>query len=375
MKIHLLGDSLVQTKQPTHTPFYGSWGEALLFFLRGDVTVFNYALGGRSSRSFLNEGRFYDKGIFTVDQAPRGMGPALPRIEKGDYVLIHFMTNDDSSPPFRTELTTRVPLGQPDENGIYPTIKPTEDMLVSTDYWIPGYPERLYEVPNRTEKDVQSLMETVAQLLKSCGDVYFPYDCPATYKGYLKVYIDMVREKGAIPILVIPPCLHMFSGDKILPVGGVFGGRDAYNEFTYVEAVRQLSRETDTPAMDLFTPYRAVYEYLGPDLSSYFHNISIAASDIANIDALYDDYAKAVETQWLSDYNRRRATGDFLAQDYNHSNHFGAFYQAAVLVENLIQADILTDCLLTTPKAMPGVPDKLVAHMEYLKNRLKFVKL
>ena len=58
MNIYLAGDSIVQNY--TEEEFIAGWGQFLPRFFKSDVNVFNYAKGGRSSRLFINEGRFED---------------------------------------------------------------------------------------------------------------------------------------------------------------------------------------------------------------------------------------------------------------------------------------------------------------------------
>lgn len=97
--VFLAGDSTMSQKLVTRRPETG-WGEALQqYFDVDEVRVENHARNGRSSRSFLAEGRW---------QA------IVERLEPGDYVLIQFGHNDESpdkgdrySPPdeFQSNLT------------------------------------------------------------------------------------------------------------------------------------------------------------------------------------------------------------------------------------------------------------------------------
>ena len=96
--IHACGDSLVTAYGSDENNFIGGWGDHLWsFFEETRVQVNVYAQGGRSSRSYLNEGRFVDNGLFTVNDFPYGMGPVCNRIKPGDYVLLQFCHNDDNS--------------------------------------------------------------------------------------------------------------------------------------------------------------------------------------------------------------------------------------------------------------------------------------
>ena len=69
MNIYLAGDSIVQNY--TEEEFIAGWGQYLKYYVTPDTKVFNCAKGGRSSRLFLNEGRF-DK-IDESIQAPGGL--------------------------------------------------------------------------------------------------------------------------------------------------------------------------------------------------------------------------------------------------------------------------------------------------------------
>lgn len=79
--IFTIGDSLVQTYNETYAPQTG-WGQMLQEYFDDDaVTVRNYALGGRSTGSYMREGR---------------LNEVLLNIQPGDYVLIEFGHNDAS---------------------------------------------------------------------------------------------------------------------------------------------------------------------------------------------------------------------------------------------------------------------------------------
>lgn len=73
MNIYLAGDSIVQDY--TDEEFIAGWGQYLPYYIASGNNVINYAKGGRSSRLFINEGRF--------DELDRHIG-------KGDYLLIEF---------------------------------------------------------------------------------------------------------------------------------------------------------------------------------------------------------------------------------------------------------------------------------------------
>ncbi len=77
--LHLIGDSTMADKPvPSHNPERG-WGQALSEFIDGGVTVANHAVNGRSTRSFITEGRW---------------DSLRTRLRKGDYVIIQFGHNE-----------------------------------------------------------------------------------------------------------------------------------------------------------------------------------------------------------------------------------------------------------------------------------------
>lgn len=348
MKIHLLGDSIVQSVSKEGRGFYSGWGDYLSLFFKEQVEVRNYARGGRSSRSFLNEGRFLDMGLFTVNDPPYGMGPAYPCIEAGDYVFLQFMHNDDDSENASYRVNKQVTLGTPDERGTYPTILPEESMRVSTDYWIPGYPECLY-AEGKTKEQVEVILETAKGLLDECGGSYYPYNCGATYKGYLKFYVDRIREKGAYPVLITAPVRWCFEGEKIVPRPGHHGGRDAYHAYPYVEAMRQLGQECGVPVLDLFEETKELYERLGSEASSYLHNLVV------------DNTGPSYRTcdSWCQEYDKRRKNKDFQSLDKVHSNRFGACLQAALLVKLIKRQKFLDAYLLENPSGFEMIPVRL----------------
>ena len=77
----LAGDSTMAAKEATRRPEMG-WGEALpQYFQPGDVRIVNRAANGRSTRTFIAEGRW------------RGITDSLVA---GDYVFIQFGHNDEA---------------------------------------------------------------------------------------------------------------------------------------------------------------------------------------------------------------------------------------------------------------------------------------
>jgi lysophospholipase L1-like esterase len=78
-RVFLAGDSTMQYNDCTTYPQTG-WGQMLPLFLRQEISVFNFAKNGRSTKSFINEGR-----LSQIDRL----------LQKNDYLLIQFGHNDE----------------------------------------------------------------------------------------------------------------------------------------------------------------------------------------------------------------------------------------------------------------------------------------
>ncbi|HLP26724.1 MAG TPA: rhamnogalacturonan acetylesterase [Acidobacteriota bacterium] len=85
-RLHLAGDSTMATKErQTPNPEYG-WGEALPRYFSARLTVVNYAANGRSSKSFITEGRWQK---------------LVDALEPGDWAIVQFGHNDQKANPDR----------------------------------------------------------------------------------------------------------------------------------------------------------------------------------------------------------------------------------------------------------------------------------
>ncbi len=92
--LYIAGDSTAAAKEERARPETG-WGECLPAYLSPSVRVENRAANGRSSRSFLEEGR---------------LEAILGTIRPGDYLLIQFGHNDSKEDPARrTEPVSEFP--------------------------------------------------------------------------------------------------------------------------------------------------------------------------------------------------------------------------------------------------------------------------
>lgn len=195
----------------------GGWGEFLQCFFNGAVQIQDYANGGRSSRSFINEG---------------SLEKIRQQIGKGDYLFIQFGHNDSSNASGYLE-DRYVPLGEPNKKGIYPV---TEGRKVRT--------------PD--------------SLIDKYGTTFYAYNSGGTYKWYLMQYVNVALEAGATPVLVTPVSRMYFDGK-----GRITPHHDSKDTSTktqitrnnaYVDAVRQLAKEKKILLIDGFEITKTLYE-------------------------------------------------------------------------------------------------------------------
>lgn len=78
--IYMAGDSTMSYKPKKEHPERG-WGMMLPEYFDEKVMIDNHAVNGRSSKSFISEGRWQ---------------PIMDKVQKGDYVIIQFGHNDSS---------------------------------------------------------------------------------------------------------------------------------------------------------------------------------------------------------------------------------------------------------------------------------------
>lgn len=84
--IFMIGDSTMANKDISHDRKERGWGMALQCFFDDNIRIDNHAVNGRSSLSFINEGRW---------------DTVLNRMRPGDYVIIQFGHNDEKPQPDR----------------------------------------------------------------------------------------------------------------------------------------------------------------------------------------------------------------------------------------------------------------------------------
>lgn len=80
--IHLVGDSTMADKPHPEVNAEKGWGQMLQLYFNDHASILNHAVNGRSTRSFINEGRWNE---------------VVNALNPGDYVLIQFGHNDQKS--------------------------------------------------------------------------------------------------------------------------------------------------------------------------------------------------------------------------------------------------------------------------------------
>ena len=326
--VYLAGDSTVKTYEDGQ--YIGGWGQFLDLFLSDEIKVVNAAHGGRSSRSFINEGRLFNIEGNNYSFSQNGGNSIEDLIKAGDYLLIQFGHNDDASKlsNYSTIYDRMVPLGTPDENGIYPV---TPAVKSPTTF----LPEEYTKVA--TDSEEQNALTEIAKY----GSEYYAYGS-GTYKWYLKQYIDFAREHGAIPVLITPVARVKFNSN-----GEIIGGAGLHGEnFAYVEAVRQLAKEEDCLLIDLFSESKEILETATPSYANYLMALK----------------PNGLTGTWPADYDATYGNGElgYEGIEATHYNKYGAFLQAARVAEAMLafgEDHPFYDKVLTAPETYIDPPN------------------
>ncbi len=302
--IFLAGDSTVKTYEEDQ--YIAGWGQYLQAFLNAEnVTVVNKSNGGRSSRSFINEGRLFTQS----DKKYTSYTSIESEIKAGDYLMIQFGHNDEETngSTYSNYIDRKVPLGTADVNGIFPTVLPTK--MASTKHLPVDFEN------NASATDKVSANATI----KSYGEYYYSFDCGVTFKGYLKMYVDFARSKGAIPILCTPVARVKFDSAGTTLVGG--NGKHGPN-FEYVQAVRQLAQEENCLLIDTFADSKAFLE-------------TATKTDADYLMALKPNSLKGA---WPTDYDSSygNTSAGYTGIEATHYNKYGAYIQAGKIAETFL---------------------------------------
>ena len=159
--IYLVGDSTVRNGKGDGANGQWGWGEPLVdFFDPAKINVVNRALGGRSSRTYITEGRWDE---------------VLPMLKPGDFVIFQ-MGHNDSGPLDDTSRARGT---------------------------LPGVGDESKEINN----PITQKQEVVH-----------------TYGWYMRKYVDDALAKGAIPIVCSPIPRKIWQDGKVVRNAGDYGG-------------------------------------------------------------------------------------------------------------------------------------------------------
>ncbi len=229
------GDSTVKTNLFVTFPQTGI-GQAFDRYVRPDVVIFNHAENGRSTKSFLAEGRL----------------PAIEEnIKEGDFLFIQFGHNDEKlEDPLRgthpeTDFTENLQIfiDTAKKHGAYPVlITPLERRLFEEDGSLKTpsahepYVKAILEAGRRFETPVIDLWKISRAFLEQEGDAatirYFMHTVPGEYSRAPEGQVDNTHLKYAGAM--------KFAGmiaNELVKLGGVYAQLIAEPE-ALQEAVR-----------------------------------------------------------------------------------------------------------------------------------------
>lgn len=367
--IYLAGDSTVQAY--ADDAYIAGWGQYLDLFLEDDVVVVNAARGGRSSRSFINEGRLFNNK--SGENAVSGFkytfsennGKSIEEtIKEGDYLFIQFGHNDDDTKKYASTSTmpdrlsplgtadttynaqnlpeyagTRVPeelLAETYKNGVFPA---TEGTRLSTS----ELPDEYLNDASNSSSDKTKMQAEIAKY----GDTYYSYESGATFKWYLSQYVDFARSVGATPVLVTPVARQGLNSDGTLKDGPGNHG----DNWAYVQAVRQLADEKDVLLIDLFADTKELFETATKDYAEYLMSTvpsTLAYNGSYEWPTAYDaivynakNGGDIPEDDGIGNEVPDANTGTtFEKMDGTHYNKYGAFWTAAKVAEAIVTTTV-----------------------------------
>ena len=286
--VYLAGDSTVKDYGSSNT--IGGWGEFIKDYFTDDVVVVNKAEGGRSTRSYLNQGR---------------LDEIMSLAEEGDYLFIQFGHNDARTDD-AADMEHKVQLGTPDEDGIYPTI------------------------PAQKTKTPQYIIDFYKNDPYPYGDMFYPYES-GTFKWYYRQYIDAAKAKGMIPVVITPVCRVFFDENgKITPHFGEDNG--------YIEAVRQIAKENNCTLIDMYEITSALYESYGELSTQVLHNVKADGSmDLTH----YNKFGANIIASKMAE--SLKAQNVAIAKDTKNSNVLVGKFDALKEANLFVIGDVLAD--------------------------------
>ena len=195
--IFMIGDSTMANKSLKNGNLERGWGQMLPCFLTDDVVVDNHAMNGRSSLSFINEGRW---------------DVVLDKLKMGDYVFIQFGHNDKkASEKLHTDPGTtfddnlRRFVRETREKGAYPVLF---NSIVRRNF----PPEGVTEPKGSYEVEGNVLVDTHGEYLNSPRRVAEEMDVPFVDLNKLthNLVVDMGVEKSKSLFMWVPAGIYDF---------------------------------------------------------------------------------------------------------------------------------------------------------------------
>lgn len=174
IKIYIAGDSTVQTYNEESAPQAG-WGQFIQNYFKDNVVFYNHAIGARSSKTFIQEGR---------------LNNILAKIKQDDYLLIQMGHNDASidkkerytepKTEFKSYLSQYID-GAREKNAIPILITPVATLKYEGNKFLNQFPEHtesMRELAKQKNVILIDLMKISLEYLESIG-----YD--EAYKMYM----------------------------------------------------------------------------------------------------------------------------------------------------------------------------------------------
>lgn len=195
--IFMIGDSTMANKSLKNGNLERGWGQMLPCFLTEDIAVDNHAMNGRSSLSFINEGRW---------------DAVLAKLKKGDYVFIQFGHNDEkASEKLHTDPGTtfddnlRRFVRETREKGAYPVLF---NSIVRRNF----PPEGVTEPKGSYEVEGNVLVDTHGEYLNSPRRVAEEMDVPFVDLNKLThdLVVDLGVEKSKSLFMWVPAGIYDF---------------------------------------------------------------------------------------------------------------------------------------------------------------------
>ncbi|MEJ4088695.1 rhamnogalacturonan acetylesterase [Galbibacter orientalis] len=189
--VYTVGDSTVKNGQGDGAAGLWGWGDFINQFLdTTKVKVKNHALGGTSSRTYIQKGLWK---------------PVLDSLKKGDYVLLQFGHNDDGP--------------------------------INDDFRARG-----------TIKGIGSESEEIDNMLTGKHEVVH------TYGWYLSKIIKEAKSKGAIPVVMSPIPRNKWEGKKVPRNNDSYGlwakQVAAREHVTFIDLNEQMAQKMETLGED-----------------------------------------------------------------------------------------------------------------------------